>query len=225
MLGPQEGCLPAGTPCSQSPHLCSWAECHSMSHLTGRTSVESPPAPEGAGRRRRQTICRRIPGPLSCLGLGRQGLRRTRLGRWGREAGPSRCLELSLRAPFSTTHSQVFALLSSWLPLNPGCGEAPHQCCTCLSAALGLPLLSRFKCLLVIISTQRSNITGSSDHRVKINYHPTTQNGFAFLCSFPSSVCPAVWKHVCACKPSVQVLLTLLCSLAILSTYPVFMTL
>ena len=134
ILGPQEGCPPAGTPCSRSPHLCSWAECHSMSHLTGRTSVESPPAPEGAGRRRRQTICRRIPGPLSCLGLGRQGLRRTPLGRWGREAGPSRCLELRLRAPLfrhpltGLCTALLLAPLELWLWRSPASAQHLPQC-------------------------------------------------------------------------------------------------
>ena len=146
MLGPQEGCPPAGTPCSQSPHLCSWAECHSMSHLTGRTSVESPPAPEGAGRRRRQTICRRIPGPLSCLGLGRQGLHRTRLGRWGREAGPSRCLELSLRAPFPPpTHRSLHCSpprsLEPWLWRSPASVLYLPQCCSGASSPFQIQTL------------------------------------------------------------------------------------
>lgn len=87
------GALPQTT-----PHLCSWAGSHSMSHLTGRTSVESPPAPEGAGRRRRQTTCRRSLGPLSSHGPGRQDRHRTQLGR-RRETGRSKLLSrTSVRA-------------------------------------------------------------------------------------------------------------------------------
>lgn len=62
-------------------HLCSWAECHSMSHLTGKTSVGSPPAPEERGRRRTQMTCRRNLGPLSSLEGEPLGLRRTPLKR------------------------------------------------------------------------------------------------------------------------------------------------
>lgn len=103
-------------------HLCSWAGYHSMSHLTGRTSVESPPAPEGAGRRRKWTICMRSLGPLFSHGVGRRGLRRTQLGSRGRKAGPSRFLELGLLAPLNHPRqpSLVFVLLSSWLRGSPG---------------------------------------------------------------------------------------------------------
>lgn len=133
-------------------HLCSWAEYHSTSHLTGRTSVESPPTPEATGRRRRQTTCRRILGPLSCLGLGRRDLRRTQLGRWGREVGPSRCLELSLLAPL---YPHPVIGLHCFPPGSPWTLAVEKLCVngyTCLNAALRFPLLSRFKCFLIIIS-------------------------------------------------------------------------
>lgn len=123
-------------------HLCSWAGCHSTSHLTGKTFEESPPAPEGAGRRRRRTTCRRSLGPLSCHGLGRQDLRRTRLGRQ-REKGRS---ELLSRDPSATP-----GWLSSQCHLNStnrGSPEsrvtpASHTCC-CVR-----PLLPIFQMLVI----------------------------------------------------------------------------
>lgn len=122
-------------------YLCSWAGCHSTSRLTGKTSVVSPPAPEGAGRRRRQTTCRRSLGPLSSHGLGRQDLRRTRLER-RREKGRSELL--------SRTQSASPGWLSSWFHLNSAHGGSPgekitlasHTCCRVL------PLLSIFKLLV-----------------------------------------------------------------------------
>lgn len=89
-LGPQREMPTTGTVPQTTSHLCSWAGCRSTSHLTGRTSVVSPPAPEGAGRRRRRMTGRRSRGPLSSPGPGPQDLRRTQLGAQGRKAGP-RC--------------------------------------------------------------------------------------------------------------------------------------
>lgn len=128
-------------------HLCSWAGCHSMSHLTGRTSVESPPAPEGAGRRRRQKTCRRNLGPLSCHGLGRQDLRRTQLGRPGRRAGPSCFLELSLLAPlnphpaFGPCIAFLLVPLELWLWGSPGSMITPASALLCVSSPFHIQML------------------------------------------------------------------------------------
>lgn len=122
-------------------HLCSWAGCHSMSHRTGKTSVESPPAPEGAGRRRRRMTCRRSLGPLSCPGLGRQDLRRTQLGR-RREKGRSEMLSRALSVTLGWLSSKCQLDSANRGSLESIVTVPSHTCCSVH------PLLPIFKMLV-----------------------------------------------------------------------------
>lgn len=160
-LGPTAGIL-----CPITSYLCSWAGCHSMSHLTGRTSVESPPAPEGAGRRRRQMTCRRNPGLLSSHGVGHQGLRRTQLGR-RREKGRSKLLSRAQPAP---TPTPAFVLWTAvlWVPLELWkWGQRGVSDNTCLTAVVMFPYFPHSECLSVVIQVIEEHYRGVRTLRIK----------------------------------------------------------